>query len=102
MNLEKEMDGLLEFLQAIERGKLLHPGLLGNHAWQLALEAEIEEYKSERCSECSECDDRCSSVSQIVRLKNFMGEVTDIAVVAYRYRLFLAELIAEKERTFAG
>lgn len=102
MSPQREMDMLLRFLRAVERGKELHPGPYNKEQWKRDAERENEEVRQENCYVCLTCERSESSAVCINNLKRYAQEVLDSAVVRYREWGYLMGLIADKESALAG
>lgn len=100
MNPKIEARQFKKLMDAVERGKKLHHGPYTREQWEEGLGEEIEEMRDGNCGgiKCTECLDKRGCIEP---LKAYRSEVQDVAVVAYRFGIFLDEMIAEKERELA-
>ena len=90
MKPENEMQGLLRFVQAVERGKELHPGPF-----------TIHQFYSDVMSEVAELVEAYNQVlSGIQPLTRVTEEAIDVAVVAHRFANHLRKIEEKKAMEF--
>lgn len=96
ISLENEPHALKIFLDAVGRGKALHPGPFTRQELKEALLSELKEFMAEPCQKC-DFDGGCLGCDGLRngQLARFRVEILDIVVVGYRFVQFLDMVIAD-------
>lgn len=98
MNPQTEARQFKRFMDAVDRGKELHPGPYTPDEWQRDLVKERLEADAEICSlACFRCGFTEGSPDCIAKLKRRQSELLDEAVVSYRSSMAMDDTIREKE-----
>ncbi len=95
MNPKIEGHTLKKFLEAVERGKVLHQGPFTRQAWKEALFSEMKEFMKEPCQKC-DFEGGCFGCNglQNGQFARFRAEILDAVVIGYRFVQFLDGIVA--------